>query len=179
MSIHCRIFALVILIATLGGCSTGSVQVPTVELTTTVTALPHASATFTPVLTATFTPRPTCTSVPTPSEVAPEATFTSVGAMAEFAGTPGVNGKAVVAGLQTLILYEFSFDGKRADVDIRLVSGEEYANPVAVLIELEPRAYAHELILTRIPSAIGPGSADRVVVYSPDTGEVYAEARFD
>ena len=121
---------------------------------------------------------PLGTPFPTPAEPAPERTFAQVGSVAHFSGGHGVSGKAIVAGLQTLIIQEFSFDGKGPAADIRLVKGEAYDQPAAVLVELEPKAYDGEFMLTIIPSAAGPGTADSIAVYAPETGEVYAVGRF-
>jgi len=124
------------------------------------------------------TPRPTTTQFPTPSEQAPESTFTSVGNVAFLEGAHGVSGKAIVAGLQTLILTQFTFDGKGPKADIRLVQGQDYDHPAAVLLELEQRPYDGQALIMIIPSSAGPGTADRIVVYVPETGEVYAESTF-
>ena len=88
------------------------------------------------------TPLPTATPFPTPAEVAPERTFTEVGNVGTLTGAHGVQGKAIVAGLQTLIIQGFTFDGKGPAPDLRLVHGSEYARPAAILAALEPRAYA-------------------------------------
>jgi hypothetical protein len=177
MSILYRMLVLVALTAMVTGCRAARTQVPTVEPSPTATPLP--SATFTPAYTPTPKPTPSHTPIPTPAEVAPEATFTDVGAVAELESTQGVAGKAIVAGLQTLILQGFTFDGKGLRVDVRLVSGQDYANPVAILMELEPRVYTHELVLMRIPATAGPDTADGIALYAPETGEVYAAAKFD
>ncbi|MBC7235689.1 MAG: hypothetical protein H5T69_07585 [Chloroflexi bacterium] len=142
---------------------------------------PQPTATPPPVATATptETPLPTVTPYPTPYEVAPEETFTDVGNTAELSGSHGVGGKAIVAGLQTLIIQGFSYDGKGSQVDIRLVKGDDYDHPAHVFIELEERPYQAEFFLFRIPSSVGRGSADRIVVYSRASGEAYAVGVFD
>ena len=173
MATRYRLLILMILLATLAGCRAVPARAPEAAPSPTLTATPAPSATPEPTV------PPTRTPFPTPAEVAPEATFATVGAVAEFSGAHEVTGKAVVAGLQTLIIQAFSFDGKGPRVDIRLVRGEDYANPVAILVELEPRVYAHEMVFTRIPATAGPDTADSIAVYCPETGEVYAAAKFD
>jgi len=128
------------------------------------------------VPTATVEPSPT--PYPTASELAPEETFATVGNTAAFSGAHGVTGKAIVAGLQTLIIQGFYYDGKGVAPDIRLVLGDDYANPAAVLMVLEQRAYVDETLYMIVPSAAGPGTADSIAVYSPETGEVYASQSF-
>ncbi len=153
------------------------------KATPTPVSTPTPEPTDTPVPTA--TPEPTLTAIPSPtpfptaSEPAPESTFTSVGNVAKLSGEHGVSGTAIVAGLQTLIVQSFNYDGKGPRVDIRLVKGEDYENPAAILVELEQRAYDNEMVLMIIPSAAGPGKVDRVAIYCPETGEVYAWGTFD
>ncbi|MGM0400888.1 MAG: hypothetical protein ACQEQT_06270, partial [Chloroflexota bacterium] len=62
--------------------------------------------------------------------------------------------------------------------DIRLVKGQDYADPAAVLLELESRPYEEEFLRLTIPSSVGPGDADSIAVYCDETDEVYAVARF-
>ena len=94
-------------------------------------------------------------------------------------GTHGVKGKAIVAGLQTLIIKDFTFDGKGPTADARLVKGDDYANPALVVLALEQRPYEGEFLLFTIPSTVAPENADRLVIYAPETGEVYAETTFE
>lgn len=136
-----------------------------------------ADATATPVPTATPSPPPT--PFPTAQEVAPEKTFTAVGNVAILSGEHGVSGKAIVMGLQTLIIQGFNYDGKGPRADIRLVKGEDYEGPAAILTELDQRPYEDELVYAIIPSSAGPGTADRIAVYCPETGQVYAWSTFD
>ncbi len=163
-----------LLLVTLTACRTATVardgNTPTVALTDT----PVPTSTAEPTL----TPTPTRTPFPTANEVAPEKTFTDVGGVAHLSGEHGVAGKAIVAGLQTLIIQGFSYDGKGSPVDIRLVQGEDYEHPAAILMELEDRAYDSEMLYMIIPSSAGPGTADHIVVYAPDAHKVYASATF-
>mgnify|MGYP001038562071 CR=1 FL=1 len=153
-----------------------SVYPPPVTSSATHDAYPLPTVTGT--LPAGTTRAPTNTPFPMPVGPAPEKTFTEVGSVARLAGSHGVSGKAVVAGLQRLIILRFNFDGKGPKADIRLVKGENYAEPAAVLYELEQRAYHDEVIGVVIPSSAGPDSADSIAVYAPGTGEVYAVAKF-
>jgi hypothetical protein len=136
---------------------------------------PQVAETPTPAVTAT----PAATPFPTPAEVAPEQTFTAVGDVAILEGEHGVSGKAIVMGLQTLIIQVFNYDGKASQADIRLVKGEDYDNPAAILVELEQRPYEDEIIFASIPASVGPDAADTIAVYNPETGEVYASSEFD
>ena len=144
------------------------------------TSTPPSTSTATAAPTETPDPTPTSTPTlpPTPSEFVPERTFTRVGNVAEFSGEHAVSGKAVVAGLQTLIILRFNFDGKGPAADIRLVNGQDYENPAAILFELEQRAYEKVVLQARIPVAAGPGTADSIAVYCPETGQAYATAQF-
>lgn len=139
--------------------------------TPSVTAVPSVEPT-----TESSTVQPATT--PTSGELAPEETFTQVGNVATLTGDHGVTGKAIVAGLQTLIIQGFSFDGKGSAVELRLVMGQNYANP-ALVLPLELRAYDKEMLTFSIPAKVGPGSADSIVVYCPETAQAYAVAQFD
>ena len=143
---------------------------------------PQPTPTATPVPTETPVPTPTSPPTPTPfptaSEPAPEFTFTNVGNVAELSGAHGVSCTAVVAGLQTLIIQGFNFDGKGPKADIRLVLGDDLANPTWIIQELEQRPYQNEIVFAHIPSSVKPGSADSIAVYCPETGEAYAVAIF-
>lgn len=171
----CRITMIVSLVSVLVSCGPSATSAPT----------SHAVGSPAAVLDVPDSPHPTGTAVPSPTpfpvanEPAPERTFAKVGSVVQLESTYGISGKAIVAGLQTLIIQGFHYDGKGPRLDIRLVKGEEYENPVAILLELEPRAYRGELLYVIIPSSAGPGTADTIAVYSPETGEAYAMATFD
>ena len=164
-------------------------RIALVLLTLLTLAACGPKATPTPVNTLTpeptNTPLPTNTPVPSPTpfpkanEPAPEKIFTAVGNVATLSGEHGVSGQSIVAGLQTMIIQVFNYDGKGPSADIRLVKGEDYENPVAILLELEQRVYQDEMLLMIIPSAAGPGKADRIVVYCPETATVYAWNTFE
>ncbi|MCD6520339.1 MAG: DM13 domain-containing protein [Anaerolineae bacterium] len=170
--------ALAICMLSLTGCS--SQPTPTPLPTATATPTPQPSATPSPTATPipSSTPKPTATPFPTRSEKAPGETFTKVGNVAQLKGEHGITGKAVVAGLQTIIIQGFTFDGKGPRADIRLVKGRDYQNPVAILLELEQHPYEGVLLLLHIPSSVKPGSADTIAVYCPETGQVYASGTF-
>jgi len=145
------------------------------------TATPMPTATATPEPTATLEPTatPIPTEVPTPTlEPAPEAIFAPVGYRAVFSGDHGVSGKAVVAGLQTMIILGMNFDGKGPEADLRLVLGDDYDNPIVILAELEQRPYEAEFMQLRIPADAAPGTADSIAVYCPETETAYAVAVF-
>jgi hypothetical protein len=146
----------------------------------TPTPMPTATPapTATPVPTATTVPTPTATPFPMASEPAPEEAFFAVGGLADLKGEHGVQGQAVVAGLQTLIIAGFSFDGKGPPAELRLVKGTDYENPAAVLMKLEQRAYSRETLHMILPTTAAPGSADSIALYCPETHEAYAVGRF-
>ncbi len=165
--------ATALLLVSLAACRTSTVA----RTGDTPTAAPTGTSVPTLPPTATHTPAPT--PFPTAAEVAPEQTFTQVGNVAHLSGEYGVTGKAIVAGLQTLIIQGFYYDGKGGRLDIRLVKGGDWENPVAILIELEERVYEKEMLYAIIPSSAGPGTVDRIIVYAPDKSEVYATAAFE
>ncbi|NLD73619.1 MAG: DM13 domain-containing protein [Chloroflexi bacterium] len=149
-------------------------------IVTTPTPLAEpAGATAPATLAPEATPLPAATPFPTPNEPAPETTFTAVGNVGMLSGTHGVEGKAIVAGLQTLIIKGFTFDGKGPLADARLVKGDDYENPGMVLLTLEQRPYEGEFLLFNIPSTVTAENVDRLVIYAPETGEVYAETTFE
>ncbi|MHB9034194.1 MAG: hypothetical protein ACYC6L_14235 [Anaerolineae bacterium] len=121
-------------------------------------------------------PLPTTTAAPTQIGGAPEATFTAVGNTATFSGENGTSGKAVVAGLQTLIILTFSFDGK-AQADLRLVKASDPAKAALILTKLE-RAYNKETLQFVIPNELAPDSADSIAVYDTAKNKVLAIATF-
>ena len=113
---------------------------------------------------------------PTALNGAPEATFTGVGNTATFTGLNATEGKAVVAGLQTLIILAFHFDGK-VKADIRLVKGTDYAKAIYVFSQLD-RAYDAETLQFTIPAHLAPGLADTIAIYATETNQVLAAAVF-
>ncbi len=116
------------------------------------------------------------TITPTEEGGAPEATFTEVGNTATLSGQNGAAGKAVVAGLQTLIIVSFSFDGK-AQADLRLVKASDPGTAAYVLTKLE-RTYANETLQFTIPNELGPGTADSIAVFDTESGQALAIATF-
>jgi hypothetical protein len=172
------LIATVLLLTALTSCRTPAVApgVGTPAAAPTDTSAPTSMPDPTALPTATPTPSPT--PFPTAAEAAPEETFTQVGDVAHLSGLHEVTGKAIIAGLQTLIIQGFHYDGKGGRLDIRLVKGQDWENPVAILTELEERAYEKEMLYMIIPSSVGPGTVDHIVVYAPDSDEVYALATF-
>lgn len=125
---------------------------------------------------ATETAEASVTAGPTELGGAPEAIFVEVGSTATLSGQHGVSGKAVVAGLQTLIILMFRFDGK-VRADIRLVKDDAFSEPVHIVTTLE-RAYDGEMLKFPIPAELGPGTANAIAVYDTDSGQVLASAIF-
>lgn len=168
---HAVLLCAVALLAIGALCACGP-QTP--EPTPTPADTPTPEATATPAPTATETPTP----FPTPNEPAPSRTFTNVGNVADFSGAHNVSGRATVAGLQTLIIQRFNFDGKGPTADIRLVKGQDFANPIVVLKTLEQREYVNEMVFLQVPASTPPDSADTIAIYCAETSEVYASAVF-
>lgn len=181
MSKTTRLITILLAILTLAACGPKATPPPTVTPVPSATATPLPTHTPEPTATPqpTDTPKPTLTPFPTPAEVAPEKTFAQVGNVAKFSGEHGISGKAVIAGLQTLIIQTFNYDGKGPKADVRLVKGQDYENPAVILLELDQRPYENEFMLLRIPSSAGPGTADSIAIYCPETGKVYATAKFE
>jgi len=124
--------------------------------------------------TATLEPTP----FPTIDEIAPESTFVEVGSIATLSGE-GVSGHAVVAGLQTLIIRSFTFDGKDTTADIRLIDSNTPDEPIAILTQLEKRAYDGELLLLIIPEGPVDTRADAIAVYATEGQQVLASGIFE
>jgi len=156
-------------------CRPSTTPEPTSPPVPSPTATLHTPPTSEP----TDAPVATVPPFPTANEPAPESTFARVGSVSEFESEYGISGRAIVAGLQTLIIQGFQYDGKGPRLDIRLVKGQDYENAVAVLLELDQRAYREESLHMIIPSCAGPGTADTIAIYSPETGQVYATGKFD
>jgi len=92
---------------------------------------------------------------------APPETFAKVGTTAQIFGY-GISGKACVVGLQTILIWNFDYDGGAGIVDIRLVKGGDYENPVAKYDVLD---YAKgEWFHLCIPYC--HEDADRIAIYS-------------
>ena len=138
---------------------------------------PTPSPTPVPTIEPQDTPSATATAVPTEMGGAPEATFREVGSTATLNGQNSCSGKAVVAGLQTLIIVSFSFDGK-VPADLRLVNASDPHTASYVLAELT-RPYDKETLQFSIPQEVGPGTADSIAVYDTQAGRVLAIATFE
>ena len=170
-----HVVMMLLVVVALAACGPQATPTPTVTPTPIPTDTPLPTAT--PEPTATFTPAPT--PFPTPAEVAPEETFTFVGSVAKLSGSHGISGKATVAGLQTLIIQSFYFDGKGPKADVRLVKGQDYQDSAVILLELAQQSHENEVVLMHVPASVESGSVDTIVIYCPETDEVYAEAQFD
>ncbi|MBC7261798.1 MAG: hypothetical protein H5T63_07260, partial [Chloroflexi bacterium] len=134
-----RFSALCILILAIGiGCrsvATPTPAVPTPLAQPTLTAPPAT---------------PTLKVWPTALTPAPDEPVVPIGYSAVFQDTQhNVSGKAVMAGLQTIVISGFTYDGLGPPADIRLVKGEDFDHAVAILVTLEQRPYDQEwLVLT-------------------------------
>jgi len=115
---------------------------------------------------------------PTASTPAPEEPVIPVGYTATLQDTQhGVSGKAVMAGLQTIIFSEFNFDGQGPPADLRLVKEGNWDSAETILLKLE-RPYDKELLVMTIPSDLQPWQADSIAVYCSETKALYGWARF-
>jgi len=124
-------------------------------------------------------PTPTPKVWPTSQTPAPDFGVVPVGYTATLQETQhGVIGKAVMAGLQTIIIHGFSFDGLGPAAEIRLVKEGNWDVAVATLLELERRAYDQELLVMQVPSHLQQMEADSIAVYCPETQTLYGWGRF-
>jgi len=107
--------------------------------------------------------------------LAPPQTFTDVGDTATLAGSHGITGRACVAGLQTLIVWGFTYDGDGVGTtDIRLLNRNE---TVAKLKVLDHAYDGSEWLHLCIPWELRDGDADRIAIYSIEEG-LYAVGIF-
>ena len=159
----CLILCITCTLLSLAACNTNPTPFPTIQAQSTTTT-DHNNPDNTDVVS------------PTTLNGAPEETFIAVGSTTTFTGLNAIEGKAVVAGLQTLIILGFHFDGK-VKADIRLVKGTDYANPIYVFTELN-RAYDAEVLQFAIPGHLTPGSADTIAVYDTENNQVLAAGVF-
>ncbi|NLV73457.1 MAG: DM13 domain-containing protein [Chloroflexi bacterium] len=114
--------------------------------------------------------------VPTEEGGASAETFTLVGNTATLAGSDAITGKAIVAGLQTLIIVSFTYDGK-APADLRLIMADKPDAPVLIVAKLE-RAYDNEMLQFKLPNGMVLGSANTIAVYDTEAGLVLASGQF-
>lgn len=162
-----KVLLAVLVLCLLVGCRPGATPTPTIP---TPTPIPTAT---------TVMPTPTIVVWPTSSTPAPELAVLPVGYATVFAETQhGISGKAIMAGLQTLIITDFAFDGQGPVADIRLVMEGDFDNAVIVLANLEQRPYDREVLILVVPSHLQPGEADSIAVYCPETKTTYAWGRF-
>ena len=146
---------------------------PTATSEPTATEMPSATREATPVATA------TPSSAELEAEAEPRSTFAQIGSRVALGGDSGVTGNVIVAGTQTLIIQAFTYDGNCPKAEVRLVHSGEAEPPVAILLEIEPRAYGREMLRAVIPDAVGPDDADGVIIYCPETQETLAIATFN
>lgn len=167
----CLVLCIICALVSLAACDTNPTPWPTIQPTLQPTIQAQSTATIEP-----GSQDATETVSPTALNGAPEFTFAPVGSVASFSGLNAIKGKAVVAGLQTLIILMFHFDGK-VKADIRLVKGTDYANPVFIFSELG-RVYDAEALQFTIPGDLAPGSGDTIAVYDTENNQVLASAVF-
>ncbi len=166
--IKIRFSALCILVLMIGtGCrsaATPGPQTPTPLVQATSAALPAT---------------PTLEIWPTASTPAPDEPVIPVGYTAVFQDTQhNVSGKAVMAGLQTIVISGFTYDGLGPPADIRLVKGGDFGHAVAILARLEQRPYEQEWLVLTVPSDLKPGDADGIVVYCEELKASFGWGRF-
>ena len=159
----CLLLCIIYTVLSSAACNNNPTPWPTIQAQSTATIDPN-------------NPDNTDVVSPTALNGAPEATFAQVGSTATFTGLNAIEGKAVVAGLQTLIILAFHFDGK-VKADIRLVKGTDYAKPIYIFSELD-RAYDAETLQFTIPAHLAPGLADTIAIYATETNQVLAAAVF-
>jgi len=113
-------------------------------------------------------------------EVAPARTYMPVGSVARYADS-SISFTGVVAGLQTLVIIGITIPQYILDffpaADFRLVQGDNYASGYVLIGVAYP--YDNDYLIFTIPSYIGPGCANKLVLYDPDGEQVIAEAWFD
>ena len=130
-------------------------------------------------------PTPTPTLVPTPimnatvDSPAPEEAFADVGSIARFSSDDdAVMGRAILAGLQTLIIRDFSYQVDCTGADIRLGKEGTFDQPSAVLIDLEEREYTLEMMVLSLPPEVNADNTDSIALYCEETGEVLGWGTF-
>lgn len=163
-----RAFAIIVIAFALAACTHAPREVTVLANTPRPTATPTNAPTK--------TPRPT--TIPSPKAKAPGETFIKRGSTAQLSGGDGVQGQAIVAGLQTLVIRGFRCDATQCAADLRLVDGDGYKDPVAILYEIGDKGVSEEIVVLEIPAAATPRSADRLVLYCPDSDTVLAEGIF-
>jgi len=178
MSKVAMILMVALLVVPLGGCAktpdpTATPVPPAATLVPTSTLIPTATL----VPTATFVPTPT--PFPTSMTPAPEEAFFELGSKAILQGeSHNVAGSAMVAGLQTIVMRGFTYDGACEGADIRLGMADNFDEPAGVLMVLENRAYNDEILVLTVPNHVNRGKADSIAVYCPATNEVHGWGQF-
>jgi len=120
------------------------------------------------------------TPIPTPVEVAPECTFTDVGNTARFTGPHGLSGLIVVAGLQTIVIPGFCWNGEPEQLKIEMLheDAEGYLETVAVLTRLRQYRYVNRILVLQVPAWIGHEDASIVAFRGARTGTTYVIVEF-
>jgi hypothetical protein len=83
-----------------------------------------------------------------------------------------------MAGLQTIILNNLVYDGSCDTVEVRLVREDDRDAVVAVLGQLEQRAYDNEGLVFAVPSDLEPGAADSILLYCVESQTSLGWGRF-
>ena len=179
MSKVALILMVALLVLPLGGCT------KTPDPTATPVPPPAATLVPTPTLIPTATLVPTATLPPTPTPFptsmtpAPEEAFFELGSKAILQGkSHNVAGSAMVAGLQTIVMRGFTYDGACEGADIRLGLADNFDEPSAVLMVLENRAYNDEILVLTVPNHVNRSKADSIAVFCSATSEVHGWGRF-
>jgi len=120
------------------------------------------------------------TPIPTPVEIAPERTFTDVGNTAWFTGPHGLSGTIVVAGLQTIVIPDFCWEGEPEQLKIVMLheDADGYLETVATLTRLRQYRYVNRILVLRVPAWIGHEDASIVAFRGARTGTTYVMAEF-
>ena len=179
MSKFALILIVALLVVPLGGCTNTSDPTAT-PIPSAATLVPTSTLipTATPVPTATFVPTPT--PFPTSMTPAPEEAFFELGSKATLQGeSHNVAGSAMVAGLQTIVVRGFTYDGACEGADIRLGMVDNFDEPAGVLMVLENRAYNDEILVLTVPNHVELGEADSLAVYCSATSEVHGWGQFN
>ena len=77
-----------------------------------------------------------------------------------------------MAGLQTMLLNNLTYDGQCATAEVWLVKEGKLDTAVVVLGKLQQRAYAGEVVVFAVPSHLKPMEADSVAIYCVETKAV-------
>lgn len=161
---------LVVALSMLVACQQQPTPTPTPAPTPSPTAQPTATR---------VPPTPTIKVWPTSSTPGPEEPVIRVGDVAVLQDTKGgVSGKAIMAGLQTIILNNFAYDGSCGVLEVRLVKEESRDTVVSVLGRVEKRTHSNEALILTVSSELKPGAADSILLYCVESATTLGWGRF-